>query len=442
MKKGFWIFIGLLILLVAAGSWWFFTTFGENDPPGILIEGDPSVIGKQKPLVFIFTDSGRGLRHTEVAISQDNRKHLLVSANYPDKGLRRQPVTLTVDTTTLKLHDGPATLTLTATDHSLWENRTVVTRQVMIDFMPPQIIPLNTTSHINPGGACVLVYRLSESVARTGVQVGDNFFPGYPVTLSGRQSHVVYFALPMDAVPGNPQIRILARDQAGNETSSGIQALIKKRKFRSDKMPLSDAFLSQKMPEFQAAIPELRGKTPLETFMYVNTLLRNDNMKTIQSLCRKTEPRQLWEGTFLRMKNAAPMALFGDSRTYIYNGKTVGESVHNGVDLASLIHAPIEAANSGIVRFAGPIGIYGNAIIIDHGLGLATLYAHMSAIQVKAEQTVKLGEVIGLSGVTGLAGGDHLHFSVVVNGAFVDPREWWDPHWIADNVTKKMEAAL
>jgi murein DD-endopeptidase MepM/ murein hydrolase activator NlpD len=140
------------------------------------------------------------------------------------------------------------------------------------------------------------------------------------------------------------------------------------------------------------------------------------------------------------MKNAAPMALFGDRRTYIHDGKEVGESLHTGVDLASLVHAPIEAANGGIIRFTGPLGIYGNAILLDHGLGLTTLYAHMSAIQVKPDQTVKKGDVIGFSGVTGLAGGDHLHFGVAVNGQFVDPREWWDPHWIADNVTKKMDA--
>ena len=108
-------------------------------------------------------------------------------------------------------------------------------------------------------------------------------------------------------------------------------------------MVLSDAFLGQKMPEFQASIPQLRGKTPIETFTYVNTKLRAENFQTIQSVCRKTEPRQLWQDTFIRMKNAAPMALFGDRRTYFYAGKPVGDSIHTGVDLASLAHAPIEA---------------------------------------------------------------------------------------------------
>lgn len=435
MKKGVWYTLGAVILLVAGG--WFYMTAGESASPGAVIDEDPVMIGKQKLLTVTFSDEGRGLRHTELVITQDNRSTVVASDDYPEAGVRLKSVSVTVDAAALKLQDGPATLTLTAVDHSLWKNRTVVTRPVQIDLLPPQVFQLNPANHINTGGACVLTYRLSEAAALTGVQVGDLLYPGYPVTLSGKPGYVAYFALPLEASPGAPPIRIMARDRAGNETQSSIPTLIKKRKFRTDTMNLTDAFLEKKMPEFQAAIPVLRGKTPIETFLYVNTTLRNDNLQTIQSVCRKSEPRQLWQENFLRMKNAAPMAFFGDHRTYFYNGKPVGKSLHNGVDLASLTHAPIEAANSGIVRFAGPLGIYGNSVIIDHGLGLTTFYAHMSTIQVRLDQTVNRGEVIGSSGVSGLAGGDHLHFGVAVHGRFVDPREWWDPHWIADNVTVK-----
>jgi len=435
MKKGVWYTLGAVILLVAGG--WFYMTVAESASPGAGIDGDPVMIGKQKVLTVTFSDEGRGLRHTELIITQDSRSTVVASDDYPEAGVRLKSVSVTVDAAALKLKDGPATLTLTAVDHSLWKNRTVVTRPVQIDLLPPQVFQLNPANHINTGGACVLTYRLSEAVTLTGVQVGELLYPGYPVTLSGKPGYVAYFALPLDATPGAPQIRIMARDRAGNETVSGIPTLIKKRKFRTDTMNLTDAFLEKKMPEFQADIPVLRGKTPLETFLYVNTTLRDENLQTIQSVCRKSEPRQLWKDAFLRMKNAAPMALFGDHRTYLHNGKSVGESLHIGVDLASLAHSQIEAANSGIVRFTGPLGIYGNTVIIDHGLGLTTLYAHMSAIQVRPDQTVNKGEIIGSSGASGLAGGDHLHFGVAVNGQFVDPREWWDPHWIADNVTAK-----
>jgi murein DD-endopeptidase MepM/ murein hydrolase activator NlpD len=136
------------------------------------------------------------------------------------------------------------------------------------------------------------------------------------------------------------------------------------------------------------------------------------------------------------------MALFGDRRTWEYQGRVVGQSLHLGEDLASLNNAAIEAANGGIVVFTGPLGIYGNSVLIDHGMGLFSLYGHLSVIDARVGQAVRRGSVIGRSGHTGLAGGDHLHFSILVGGQFVDPREWWDTHWIADNVTRKMQGAF
>ncbi len=200
-------------------------------------------------------------------------------------------------------------------------------------------------------------------------------------------------------------------------------------------MNLSDNFLQQKMPEFQAMIPSLQGKTYLEVFIHVNSEMRKENFQTIQKICKNSSPKQLWEGPFLRMSNAAPMALFGDKRIYRYNKKNVAESVHEGVDLASTARAPIEASNKGIVVFTGFLGIYGNTVIIDHGMGLFSLYAHLSSIDTSAGKKVEKGAKIGLSGLSGLAGGDHLHFSMIVGGQFVNPQEWWDPHWIKDNLS-------
>ena len=442
MQKRFRYIIVVFALLFAGGGGWFFFTAGERGKPVVEIGADAGFIGREKPLNITLSDSGRGLRHAEVVIIQDNRPQVVSALDYPETGVLRKALTITVDSAALKLHDGPASLTITAEDHSLWKNRTTLTRPVTIDLVPPQIFQLNTQHHVNPGGTCVVAYRLSEAALLTGIQVGDLFYPAYPVMPAGKSGYAAYFALPLDASPGVPRIRIVARDEAGNEMSSDIPVLILKRKFRSDKMVLTDSFLGQKMPEFQALVPDLRGKTPLETFIYVNTLLRADDLKTIQSACMKSESRPLWQDTFLRMKNAAPMALFGDHRTYLHAGKSVGESLHIGVDLASVVHAPIEAANSGMIRFTGMLGIYGNTVIIDHGMGISTLYAHMSGIQVKPGQNVKRGEVIGQSGSTGLAGGDHLHFGVAINGQFVDPREWWDSHWIADNVDRKLDVSF
>ncbi|HOO46763.1 MAG TPA: M23 family metallopeptidase, partial [Deltaproteobacteria bacterium] len=180
-------------------------------------------------------------------------------------------------------------------------------------------------------------------------------------------------------------------------------------------------------------------KTPVEVFAYLNETLREDNNRKIAAICASTDDTQLWKGAFLRMKNAATMALFGDRRTYVYQGKAIGESIHRGIDLASVRQAPVQAANTGRVLFAGDLGIYGNTVIIDHGQGLASLYAHLSVIKVQEGQDVEKGKVIASSGATGFAGGDHLHFSMMIHGVFVDPVEWWDAHWIQDNVLLKLE---
>jgi len=212
--------------------------------------------------------------------------------------------------------------------------------------------------------------------------------------------------------------------------------IIKRKSFRQDKMMITDQFLQRKIPEFQAMLPDLRQKSLVDVFIYVNTQMRKDNFSTIQKICEKSTDQELWEGNFLRMTNAAPMALFGDKRYYFYHQQSLGESVHSGVDLASTAMAPVEAANKGIVVFTGALGIYGNAVIIDHGMGIFSLYAHLSSINTSAGKTVSKGEKIGNSGMSGLAGGDHLHFSMIVNREFVNPQEWWDAHWIKDNLNR------
>ena len=130
---------------------------------------------------------------------------------------------------------------------------------------------------------------------------------------------------------------------------------------------------------------------------------------------------------------------FADQRTYIYNGKEVDQQVHLGFDLASFTNVKLVAANRGKVVYADELGIYGNCVIIDHGMGVQSLYGHLSSIGVKAGQMVEKEQEIGKSGMTGLAGGDHLHFTMLVNGNMVNPVEWWDAHWIQDRILRKLK---
>jgi len=437
-KTSSFITLIVIVALLAGFAWLYLDNYLEKEEPSIQPVGDISLIGRHKKIEITFADDKSGLFRINAEIVQHNKSQILAAESITARGQKKKTLTINIDPIALKLNDGPAELRFSATDHSMFKNHFVFSQPVKIDTVPPQISLLNPINIAYQGGTCFVAYRISKSVILTGAYVDNYFTPGYTFMADNKPVSVVYFGLPIDAAKGKTAIKIYARDHAGNENSVAVPCLIKERKFRSDKMNLSDSFLAQKMPEFQETVPALKGKTPLEVFIYINDQIRNDNNKAIQSICRKSAPTKLWDGTFLRMARAQPMAMFGDKRTYLFGGKVVATSVHAGVDLASTAHAPIEAANNGVVVFAGQLGIYGNTVIIDHGMGLFSLYAHLSAMKTTVGKTVKKEELIGYSGVSGLAGGDHLHFSIIVGGQFVNPIEWWDPHWINDNVAKKM----
>lgn len=438
MKKiSLYITIMVVIILGTAAGWLYYANYLERETPAIKFNENISSIGKKKNIGITFTDAKSGLSHLKIEIVQDNKGQFLVDDQFSKRGINEKILQFSIDTVALKLHDGPAIVNIMATDHSLFKNKAIVSIPVKVDTVPPQIAVLNPVNYLNQGGTGFIAYRVSKPPALHGVYVNDSFSPGFTLLIDSRQASIVYFAVPMDA-SRTTKFAIFARDDAGNETTVSLPCTIKNKKFRSDKVNLSDSFLQQKMSEFQSALPALQGKTPLEVFGYINTQMRSENFQTIQNVCKKSSNKKYWEGTFHRMRNASPMALFGDQRTYLAGGKSFGNSIHLGVDLASTAHAPIEAANNGVVVFVGPLGIYGNAVILDHGLGVFSLYGHLSNITTTVGKNVRKEEVLGQSGLTGLAGGDHLHFSIIVGGQFVNPQEWWDMHWIEDNINKKM----
>jgi murein DD-endopeptidase MepM/ murein hydrolase activator NlpD len=183
------------------------------------------------------------------------------------------------------------------------------------------------------------------------------------------------------------------------------------------------------------------GSDRLAAFLKINGDLRRMNNEKIASLAAKTAPRVLWNGAFQPLVNAAVESSFADHRTYFYRGREVDRQVHLGFDLARTANVPVLAANDGVVIHAADVGIYGNCVIVDHGMGVQSLYAHLSSFDVKDGDPVKKGQPLGRSGMTGLAGGDHLHFTMLVNGHAVNAVDWWDPHWIADRIHRKLKEA-
>jgi len=166
--------------------------------------------------------------------------------------------------------------------------------------------------------------------------------------------------------------------------------------------------------------------------------VRRENEQRIREIAAKTAPERLWTGPFAQWANSKVTSRFAERRTYRIDGKDVSHATHFGYDLAATAGAPITAANSGRVLFAGELGIYGNCVIVDHGMGVVTLYGHLSSLEAKEGDAVEKGAVLGRSGATGLAGGDHLHFAILVGDAYVDPVEWWDEKWVREKIDAKL----
>lgn len=131
-------------------------------------------------------------------------------------------------------------------------------------------------------------------------------------------------------------------------------------------------------------------------------------------------PRKLWDGPFAVPTTARRSSPYGVQS--IYNGTMHGW--HRGTDFAATLGSPVRAANHGVVRLAEEIPLSGNAVLVDHGLGVFTTYMHMSSIAVEVGQRVRKGEVVGTVGSTGVTTGPHLHWGLRVNGLYVDPLLW------------------
>ncbi len=293
-----------------------------------------------------------------------------------------------------------------------------------------------------------MVLRATPPDVGAGVRVGSASFPAFPGTAVGIADpavKVAFFALPFDQDATTP-VTAFARDEAGNEATAAVDRKPFPKTFQRSRIPIDRGFLERVVPAIAGNTPSLglanNGSDDLlAAFLTINRDLRQENNAAISALAAKTAPEMLWTEAFAQLGNTQVESRFADHRTYLYEGKEIDQQTHLGFDLASTAHAPVTASNRGVVVHAAYLGIYGNCVIVDHGLGVQSLYAHLSSIDVKEGDTVEKAQTLGHSGATGLAGGDHLHFTMLVGGVQVNPVEWWDGHWMEDRVFRKIRDA-
>ena len=442
-----WLMLSLCLIVVVSGGWFLMVRL-EGEAPKLEIDLVSAHIGRSQEISLSVSDADSGLRQLWVGLLKDGQESVLHDESFPSAGLFKggtaldTSVKITVAPADLGFSDGKAVLRIVVRDYSWrdwWKgNKTYVEKPVQIDTRAPAIEVFTSAHNINQGGAGLVIYRTSETCAESGIQVGDQFFPGQTGHFKDPHVYLAFFTLGYEQ-GRDTGIHLTAVDLAGNPGKGGLNYHIRRKKFRKDRINISDRFLNKKLPDFDSALQRTSAKSPVDRFLFVNRDLREANYRKITEVCRSSDNQLHWRGVFSRLPNAANRARFADHRTYYYKKKEIDRQVHLGIDLASLANSPVPAANSGVVVFAEPLGIYGSTVIIDHGFSLFSMYSHLSFIAVKAGDKITKGATLGRTGSTGMAGGDHLHFSMLINDRFVNPVEWWDKKWIENNIFSKIE---
>jgi len=442
-------FIIALIVLIFTGI----AVFYAGAPPTIRIEPKMPSIGRRTPVTIEVAEPKRGLTCVRVELVQDDKVAVLDEKKYkparqiPFLGNKTEKDTLEVLAglqTFPELKGGNATIRVTAGRAGTWlrsPSDAVEELTLPVRLTPPSIQVVSTQTYVARGGSEAVVYRVGESAVRDGVRAGNRWFAGYQLPGGGPRDRFALFAVPYDM--STPDVLIVAEDSAGNTAETGFIDSFTQRRLRTDIIQVSDTFLNKVVPPILSQTPEIREQaTLLESYLLINRELRERNAETIQALAENSPESFLWKKPFLLMPNTKVMASFAERRSYVYQGREIDQQDHLGLDLAQTRHAPIPAANDGVVVLARFLGIYGNAVVIDHGYGLMTIYGHLSAGAVTEGQKIARGEIIGRTGETGLAGGDHLHYCTLLAGLPVNPLEWSDGNWIKNRIAGKLGSAF
>jgi murein DD-endopeptidase MepM/ murein hydrolase activator NlpD len=437
----------LIVLVAGVGAFW------TGAAPRVAVTPKLPGIGKRTPIQIKIEDPQRVSKvKVEVVQPGTDPKPVLEREFQPRPAWQfwnsPAPVELGVDVgreTVQGLRTGKATVRVTAERAGTWlrhPDPVVSEVELPVRLSPPSLGLVSTFHYAKQGGSEAVVYRVGEGAVRDGVQAGKWWFPGFPMPGGDKQQRFALFAVPYD-MDDPSGVRLVAIDEVGNRAEVGFIDQFTPRPIRTDTIDVNDKFLNRVVPEIMAQSSEVEDRgNLLENYLQINRELRRKNAQTLKELAAKSPRKFLWTQPFIPMPNAQITAAFADRRTYIYNGKAIDQQDHLGFDMASVERDAIPASNSGHVVLARYFGIYGNAVVIDHGYGLMSLYGHLSSIGVQEGQDVQRGQELGRSGQTGLAGGDHLHFTLLLQGLPVSPVEWWDPHWIQDRVARKLGPAL
>jgi murein DD-endopeptidase MepM/ murein hydrolase activator NlpD len=419
----------LLLLAVGGGAGW--QWFRSTEPRVEVAGGFPRALGVSTPLRVRWVNP-HGIRRLTVSVAQGGGRTVVFEENKPSRrlvfgapGENAGAAELVIGRQQAPaLKPGRATVTVEVESNDLRGLRALVSRELPVILEKPSITAGEAPVFFRRGGTGVVSFRVGGGWSEAGVRVGDLQFPSFGAP--GRPDRrVSLFTVPPWADAKTAPV-LYAANELGEEVTAAFPQKMTPATFRERRLELGAGFMDKVLGELD---PAANGDAAAR-FARINSVMRRANDAVLAEFSRRSEGKRLWNGVFAMLPRGKAEAMFADHRAYVYQGKELNREWHLGIDMASVKNAPVPAANDGTVVHAGRLGIYGNCVAIDHGLGVLSVYGHLSRIAVKQGERVKRGQPVGQSGVSGLAGGDHLHLGVMVGGVFVDPVEWAFGSWM------------
>ena len=431
--------IAVVLLVVIGVATLFFTSTNTT----LTIAPEVKVVGATTP-VSAKVANPHGVRRITAYIEQGGARTALTEVKTPAHRFfvrRNQPAqTVTFDAGKNKapnLKEGDARIVVETVSDDLAGHTNSVSAAVKVVLAPPRVGPDDAQHYINQGGMELAVMTPGGSWTEAGVKVGRYTFRSFPLP-GGSGQRFAMFAYPWD-LEDNLTPLVYARNIAGAEATAPFWFKLFPKKFRTRDFPVEETLMAKLVGQIDPDGTLAPGPDVLSRFLKINGEMRRKNNQQLSDLRFKTEEKILWNGPFLHWGKEESM--FADVRNYMYQGKKVDQQVHLGFDLSDTANAPVHVANDGRVVWADNLGIYGNCVVVDHGYALQSIYGHLNRIDVKVGDMVKKNQSLGMAGATGMAGGVHVHFSMQIDGVQVNPREWWDEHWIHDRIMSKLDPA-
>ena len=224
MRKYSFIFV---IILIVGGILFIYPEI-EWSSPEINVQLDSQDVGI-KPFEVEITDKGKGLKKASVIFRNAGGDTILVDKTYPE-GVKSDLVSVSIDPSSTGLKGGEGELIVTAEDRSRLKifsgNKSSVNMKVNLDLVPPILSLISTEHYINHGGSGLVVYKASADTVKSGVYVGDNFFPGYKGYFPDKDVYLAFFAYPYNVEP-DTAVTIIAEDRAGNDKTQSLSYRLK-----------------------------------------------------------------------------------------------------------------------------------------------------------------------------------------------------------------------